>query len=86
MNYYSAEQLMESVGVYSGYKDGYYTFILENSEVVDFEEINKMLLVQFDLKSDKLKGRKFEVVYKEIIDDLDDEDFVVLKLEELKII
>ncbi|MCH2032430.1 MAG: hypothetical protein MK202_02830 [Tenacibaculum sp.] len=50
MVYYRAEQLMESVGVYSGYKDGYYTFILEDNEVVDFEEINKMLLVKYDLK------------------------------------
>ncbi len=86
MNYYSTEQSMNSIGVYSGYRDGYYTFILQNNEVVDFEEINKMLLVQFDLKSDELKGRKFEIIYKEIIDDLDDEDFVVLKLEELKLI
>lgn len=84
MVYYRAEQLMESVGVYSGYKDGYYTFILEDNEVVDFEEINKMLLVKYNLKSNELKGKKFEIIYKEIINDLDDEDFVVLKLEELK--
>lgn len=86
MNYYSAEQSVNSIGIYSGYREGYYTFILEDSDVVVFEEINKMLLIQFDLKSDELKGRKFEIMYKEIIDDLDDEDFVVLKLEKLKII
>ncbi|WP_442265817.1 hypothetical protein ACSIGC_16190 [Tenacibaculum sp. ZS6-P6] len=86
MNYYSTEQSMSAFGVYAGYKDGYYTFVLENNDIIDFDEINKMILVQFDLKSNEFKGKKFEIIYKEIIDDLDDEDFVVFKLQEIKLI
>ncbi len=86
MNYYRAERNMLVTGVYAGYKNGYYTFVLEDNDIIDFDEINKMILVKFDLKSDKFKGRKFEIIYTEIIDDLDDEDFVVLKLEDLKLI
>lgn len=86
MSYYSAEQSMTSIGIYMGYKDGYYSFVLENNDVIDFEEINKMILVKFDLKSDELKERKFEINYKEIIDDLDDEDFIVLKLDSINLL
>ncbi|WP_299836059.1 hypothetical protein [uncultured Tenacibaculum sp.] len=86
MNYYRAERSMIVTGVYAGYKNGDYTFVLEDNDIIDFDEINKMILVEFDLKSDKCKGRKFEIIYTEIIDDLDDEDFVVLKLEDLKLI
>ena len=86
MSYYSAEQSMTSIGIYMGYKDGYYSFVLENNDVIDFEEINKMILVKFDLKSDELKERKFEINYKEIIDDLDDEDIIVLKLDSINLL
>ncbi len=86
MNYYSTEQSMTSIGVYMGYKDGYYSFVLENNDVIDFEEINKIILVKFDLKSDELNGKKFEIVYKEIIDDIDDEDFIVLKLDSINLL
>ena len=86
MNYYSAEQSMTSIGVYKGYTNGYFIFKLDNNDIIDFEEINKMILVKFDLKSDALKGEKFEIEYKEIFDDLDDEDFIVLKLENLNLL
>ncbi len=86
MNYYRAERSMLVTGVYAGYKNGYYTFVLQDNDIIDFDEINKMILVKFDLKSNECKGRKFEIIYKEIIDDLDDEDFLILKLEDLKLI
>lgn len=86
MNYYSAEQSVTAIGIYKGYTNGYFIFKLDNDDVIDFEEINKIILTKFDLKSDVLKGEKFEIEYTEIFDDLDDEDFIVLKLEKLKLL
>ncbi|TCI90978.1 hypothetical protein [Tenacibaculum sp. M341] len=86
MIYYSTEQQITSKGVYAGYKEGYYVFILDNNDIVDFEQIKKALLIQFDLKSEKLKGHRFEIEYKVIVDDIDDEDFIILKLNNLKLL
>ncbi|CAM1344285.1 hypothetical protein [Tenacibaculum amylolyticum] len=86
MGYYSTEQSMTAIGVYIGYENGYFVFEFENGDLVDFEEINKIILVKYDLKSNMLKGKKFEILYKEIINDLDDEDLIIFKLEELKLL
>ena len=86
MNYYRAEQANTLAGIFKGYKDGYFVFELNSGAIMDFEEINKAVLQEFDLKSDKLINKNFIVNYIEIIDDLDDEDFVILKIHSLKLI
>ncbi|CAM1369450.1 conserved hypothetical protein [Tenacibaculum litopenaei] len=86
MNYYSAQQKMTAIGVYAGYHDGNYTFVLENNEVIDFDQINTMILEHFDLKSTQLKGTRFEINYIELIDDVDDEDYISLKLNQLTLV
>ncbi|MDX8552821.1 hypothetical protein MK851_04170 [Tenacibaculum sp. 1B UA] len=84
MTYYSSQQTVTLVGVYQGYANGYYVFELENGDIIDFEQINKKNLEHLDLKSSTLKNRSFEITYKEIFDDLDDEDLVIFKLENLQ--
>ena len=84
MAYYNSQQTVTLVGVYQGYTNGYYVFELENGDIIDFEQINKKNLEAFDLKSSAFKNKKFKITYKEIFDDVDDEDLVLFKLDNLQ--
>ncbi|CAM1362818.1 hypothetical protein [Tenacibaculum xiamenense] len=83
MNYYSAEQSITMTGVFVGYVNGNYVFHMENDDVIDFERINKEVLEIYNLKDGTLKNKKFEVGYTELYDDLDDEDYVIFRLDKL---
>jgi hypothetical protein len=86
MKYYNAEQSVFVDGVYKSYENGYYKFELSNGDDIDFEQINNKILNLYDLKSKEFVGKQFSIEYIEIIDDLDDEDFIVLKLNDLKLL
>lgn len=86
MAFYNSRQTVTLVGVYQGYTNGYYIFELENGDIIDFDQINKKNLEHLDLKSSSLKNKNFEITYKEIFDDLDDEDIVIFKLENLQLL
>ena len=86
MAYYNSQQTVTLVGVYQGYTNGYYVFELENGDIIDFEQINKKNLEAFDLKSSTFKNKKFKITYKEIFDDVDDEDLVLFKLDNLQLL
>ncbi len=86
MNYYNAKQTLSSKGLFIGYLDGYATFHLENDDIIDFEQINKRILTEYDLKNGNFKNKFFEIYYTEIFDDLDDDDFIVFSLDDLKLI
>ncbi len=86
MNYYSAKQSITIIGTFLGFINGTYTFHLENNDVIDFDEINTKIFEEFDLKSTSLKNKVFEITYSENFDDIDDEDIVVFKLEQLKLL
>ena len=86
MTQYNSQPTVTLVGVYQGYTNGYYVFELENGDIIDFERVNKQNLGHLDLKSSTLKNKKFEITYKEIFDDLDDEDIVIFKLENLHLL
>ena len=86
MAYYNSQQIVTLVGVYQGYTNGYYVFELENGDIIDFKQINKKNLEHFDLKSSAFKNKKFEITYKEIFDDADDEDLVIFKLHDLQLL
>lgn len=83
---YNSQQQVTLVGVYQGYTSGYYVFELENGDIIDFEQINKKNLEHFDLKSPTLKNKKFKITYKEIFDDVDDDDLVIFKLDNLELL
>jgi len=86
MNYYIAHQTYSVTGLYKGYENGYYLFELNNGVIINFEQINKNVLKEYDLKSDLYKTKTFIVHYLEIFDDLDDEDFIIYKLDGLELL
>lgn len=86
MNYYSAAQKLTFTGVYVGYIEGGYVFHLENDDIIDFDQVSPKVLKEFDLKSSKFRNKSFEITYSENFDDLDDEDVVFFKLEQLKLL
>ena len=84
MRYFESREQVTTVGTFITYAYGYYSFELDSGEVLAFDEIEKEILKKYDLKSDQLSNEKFEIFYSIIIDDLDDEDFVILRLDFLK--
>lgn len=71
-------------GVFVKYYDGYYKFLMDNGDTIIFEEIPRLAIKKFDLKSDTYKGKSFEITYSEHIDD-DDDDFIIYKIEKLEL-
>lgn len=86
MTYYNAKQTMMYNGIFVGYIDGGYIFHLENDDMIDFDQINPKILEEYNLKTNEYKNQGFQIVYSENFDDLDDEDMVIFKLEELKLL
>jgi hypothetical protein len=84
MNYFNTEEIRIEEGVYMNYHNGYFTFRFSFDELVVFEEVKTEVLEAFDLRSEKYIGTTFMVTYKEIINDLDDEDFLTFRLLKLE--
>ena len=83
MRYYQSTEQVKIDGTFITYAYGYYTFELDGGEVLAFDEIEKGVLEKYNLKSGKCNGLRFEILYSIIIDDMDDEDFVILRLDDL---
>lgn len=86
MPYHNLKQTLVLEGIFVGYIEGGYIFHLENDEMIDFDLVNPKVLKDFDLKSTFYKNKRFEVVYSEDFNNLSDEEFVVFKLEQLKLL
>ena len=86
MIYYSTEEIRIEEGVFIKHLDGFYSFQFSFDELVVFEEINASVLEEFDLRTEEFVGATFEVTYKEIINDLDDDDFLIFRIIELKLV
>lgn len=86
MTHWQTEEQVFTVGKFVTYGYGYYSFELGNEELLVFEEINKRLLQKYDLQSGTYQGKYFEVTYSILTEDLDDEDFVVLRLDDLELL
>lgn len=86
MGYYSSFQDVNTQGVFLRHENGYFYFQNELNDEIVFEEINRKALGKYDLKTDEYKGKLFQLYYTEIMEDLDDEDFVVLRLDDLELI
>lgn len=71
-------------GIFKKYFDGYYLFLMDNEEIIVFEEIAPSIIKKFDLKSDTFKGKSFEITYSEYVQD-DDDDFLSFKIEKLEL-
>ncbi|WP_299123014.1 hypothetical protein [uncultured Winogradskyella sp.] len=86
MNYYNTEEIRTEEGVFLKHHNGFFTFRLSYDELIVFEEVSTAVLEEFDLRSNEYVGDTFEVTYKEIINDLDDEDFLIFRIMKLKLI
>ena len=82
MSAYNLRETKTGTATFYKYDNGYYTFILDNEDAIVFEEINKSVLDEFDLKSSLLKNKRFRVTFTETVQD-DDEDMVIYRLEKL---
>lgn len=85
MGYYSSFQDATTQGVFLRHENGYYYFKNDVDDQIVFEEINRKVLEKYDLRSIEYKGKLFQLYYTEIMEDLDDEDFVVLRLDDLEL-
>lgn len=83
---YSALNSLKEVGKYLKMSNGYYTFQLKNDEKIIFEEITKRALLKFNLDSNEFIGKNFEIIYSEILEDFEDEDFIIYRIEDLNLI
>ena len=86
MTYYNTEEIRTEEGVFVKHHNGYFTFRFSFDELIVFEEVNTAVLEEFDLRSDQYIDSTFEVTYKEIINDLDDDDFLIYRIIKLKLI
>lgn len=80
---YQTNEQVKTMGSFVTFAFGYYSFELVDGEVIAFDEVNKRVLEKYDLKSNKFADQKFEIHYSIIIDDTDQEDFVILRLDDL---
>lgn len=86
MTNYNTEEIRTEVGIFIKYHNGFFTFRFSFDELIVFEEVNTAVLEEFDLRSEKYIDSTFEVTYKEIINDLDDEDFLTFRILTLKLV
>lgn len=86
MNYYNIEETRTEEGVFVKHHKGYFTFRFSFEEIIIFEEIKTSVMEVYNLKSEEYLGASFEVTYKEIINDLDDDDFLTFRIIDLKLI
>ena len=81
---YSQEKTIEAT--YDGYEEGVYYFTDMNDETLEFQNVEKNVLEKFDLMSKKLENKTFEVTYKEVTDeDEDDEEYTMYTITALKL-
>lgn len=77
---------MTDKAIFITFSDGYYKFLLDEGEIITFEEINPFVLKKFDLKKDKtLEGKTFLITYSDVYDDVED-DYFYNKIENLIIV
>lgn len=86
MKYYESTEQINVIGSFITFRNGYYSFELDEGEVLALDEIDKNVLEKYDLKSSKFEGKLFKITYSIIIDDMDDEDFIILRLDNLELI
>lgn len=80
---YETNEQVKTVGIFITFAYGYYSFELPDGEVLAFDEVKNRVLEKYNLKSNEFSNQKFEITYSIILDDSDEEDFVILRLDDL---
>ena len=57
-----------------------------SAKVIYFEQIDKKIERVHNLKRNHHKNKFFEIYYTEIFDDLDEEEFIIFRLDDLKLL
>ena len=83
---YNTLNRLKEVGKFLKMSNGYYTFLLKNEEKIIFEEISKRALSKFNLDSKEFIDRSFKIVYAEILEDFEDDDYIISRIEDLNLI
>ncbi len=83
---YNIFQTKIEEGIFVKYHDGYYTFKFEFDELIVFEQINKTVLEEFDLRGNRYIESKFNVTYEELLDESDDDDFIIFRIRNLELL
>jgi hypothetical protein len=88
------QEIKTAVASYDGFEYDMYSFSIssdddESNAVISFSKIPEEILLNFDLKSDKLVGRNFEISYEVSTtydEDLDEEEeiYVLKSLKKVK--
>ncbi|WP_298416628.1 hypothetical protein [uncultured Kordia sp.] len=86
MSYYETQQTKSEEGIFINYSNGYYTFVFSFEEKIIFEEISKSVLQEFNLQDGSMLNKTFSITYEEIINDLDDDDFIIFRLLKLELL
>ena len=84
MSKYDLRETKTDNAIFLAYNNGYYTFVLENEDEIVFEEINKTILEDYPLKDKSLQHKKFKITYTEFVEDEDDENLIINRLEKIK--
>ncbi len=79
-------ELRRGVGIFKKHLNSYYTFKLESGEKMIFEQINKSIIKDFELKTDKYIDRVFNITFSEVFDNFESDEFKVYKLEKLELL
>jgi len=83
---YNIFQTKIEEGIFVKYHEGYYTFRFEFDELIVFEQLNKRVLEEFNLRGTLYIGSRFNVTYEELLDESDDDDFIIFRLRKLELI
>ena len=79
------KELKTETGRFIRFNEGYYTFEMDE-DIIVFEGINREAASKYDLQDFKYIDAEFKVTYSETLGDLDDEDFIVFNIEDLRLI
>lgn len=80
------KEFRKTKGFFIKENNGYYSFRLDNDDIIVFEQIERGILKNYNLKTDRYIGMYFDIVYSESYDEFESDDFIVFRLENLELI
>ncbi|MFD0963785.1 hypothetical protein [Pseudofulvibacter geojedonensis] len=80
------KELRTAIGVFKKHFNGYYSFELANGDIIVFEQVDSSISKEYQLKSNKHIDMVFEITYSESYDEFESDDFIIFKLEDLKLL
>lgn len=79
------KELKTEIGQFMRWNEGCYTFEMKD-DIIIFEGISRVASSKYNLQDYKHLDATFEVTYSESLGDLDDDDFIIFTIEDLKLL